>query len=1059
MIKTTFRRMAAIALSLCLLCGVMPLSMTASAADIAMVNENNFTFLWVTDPQIYTNEYPHILSAQNDWILDNANRLKVKYAFHTGDLVHVYSDTSQWEFVSKEYKKWDDAGFSYGVLAGNHDMSGTDYSLYSQYFGASRYNNAETNWWYGGDYKNNYGHYDLRSTGGADFIFVYLSYGDHTQADYDWVNSVLKAHSDRIAILNFHDYMATKGGRSEAGEKLFENIVLKNPNVRMVLCGHNYNSNRTVDEIDDNGDGIADRTVYQIMANYQYTTNGGNGFIRFMECDVANGRITHRTYSPYTGTYGSDYDDGSQYDEFGTRDSFVTPFDFSTPAPKQAGDPESGKVVYSSEISFAQTTTQNLLTLPVVYQNQAETGATYKGVGVYDRFFSLDAADAFTNPSALNFVITQYNGSAGYSVKSIVKGSSLGNGAVRVPIPKNGAVITLPANVDLSAITVGRMVTLNKLVDIATPTPLKSSYITVPSWGASYAFEAVNRPTGNGEWVIYDSLANDTDAHQWDMLFAFTPVSGSTYQLTQSSTAIGKAKSLSVPANGFVLAVNTVGSALSFVDSVTATFTSGLQVTLSGHTPGKPVTHTTVSLLAPSASAWTKESTMVVTQSGNTQTFYNTDSLYPKAHYNYPSAIVADPSSMVLTYDYMAQTDTRTCIILFFKGSSGDRDITLQQYFEGASLSTKSGDLKGDDVRRSGKIDLSTLDVPAECYDANGKLTLTAIRIFASGAANTQTQIYTLALTTDTTSDDTIARNVPLLGGNIAVSDPQKAGGYVYDNGKLTMTADSDDGYEVVVTLGHSFNVNDLSNLVIDVSASAAFDIRPVFTTSGDDASYGLASDFWPNLCGALVNGYIPAGQYAQSLDLRSCFTWNKVLPADGITTVKRVSIALGGKGSVTVNALQAANTDSAARFEDGLYVTDTTPNGSVFESDVYIIGDTFIEGIAAETTVSALLSSINSSSALTVMKDGNAVDAAAFVETGMTVRTADGTIVRTLAVTGDVDGNGLANTLDARECLMAILNNSVALSDAQRKVADYNNSGDISTADVRDMLLDIVAE
>jgi len=46
MIKTTFRRMAAIALSLCLLCGVMPLSMTASAADIAMVNENNFTFLF-----------------------------------------------------------------------------------------------------------------------------------------------------------------------------------------------------------------------------------------------------------------------------------------------------------------------------------------------------------------------------------------------------------------------------------------------------------------------------------------------------------------------------------------------------------------------------------------------------------------------------------------------------------------------------------------------------------------------------------------------------------------------------------------------------------------------------------------------------------------------------------------------------------------------------------------------------------------------------------------------------------------------------------------------------
>ena len=114
MIRLYAKRLLSGMLTLCLCIGFLP--MTATAADIAAPADGNFTLLWVTDPQVYTNKYPEILSAQNDWILANANRLKVKYAVHTGDLVHYDSNDSQWQFVSSEYKKWDDAGFAYGVL-------------------------------------------------------------------------------------------------------------------------------------------------------------------------------------------------------------------------------------------------------------------------------------------------------------------------------------------------------------------------------------------------------------------------------------------------------------------------------------------------------------------------------------------------------------------------------------------------------------------------------------------------------------------------------------------------------------------------------------------------------------------------------------------------------------------------------------------------------------------------------------------------------------------------------------------------------------------------------
>lgn len=36
-----------------------------------------------------------------------------------------------------------------------------------------------------------------------------------------------------------------------------------------VLCGHYHDSETLIDEMDDDGDGIADRKVYQMLADYQ----------------------------------------------------------------------------------------------------------------------------------------------------------------------------------------------------------------------------------------------------------------------------------------------------------------------------------------------------------------------------------------------------------------------------------------------------------------------------------------------------------------------------------------------------------------------------------------------------------------------------------------------------------------------------------------------------------------------------------------------------------------------------------------------------------------------
>lgn len=1046
MIRLNIKRILALALVLCVCIGAVPLS--AAAVDMVEPEDGKFNLLWVTDPQVYTNKYPEILSAQNDWILANANRLKVKYAIHTGDLVHYDYKPEQWQFVSNEYKKWDDAGFAYGVLAGNHDMTGSDYSNYAKYFGASRYNNTEKNWWYGGDYKNNYGHYDLRSTGGANFVFVYLSYGNHSTEDLAWVNSVFAAHPNRIGVLAVHDYMATGGGRTERGELLFNEVVLKNPNVRMVLCGHNYNSNRAVDEIDDNCDGNADRTVYQIMANYQYATdNGGDGFIRFMECDVANGTITHRTYSPYTNSFGSAYEDGKVFDEFGTRDAFVTPFDFSDPTPKAEGDPAYGTVVHSSELSFAHTEAYDRLTLPVSYQSQAETGETYRGVGVYDRFFSLDAADAFSAPKSVNYVVTEYTGASGHKIKKVIKGSSLGDAEVMVPIPQNGAVVVLPASVPLDTIVVGRNVILTKMQELTTPLSMYSTNIAVPSWGGAYNISGINRAAGNAEWVLYDSLNNTASSHEWELLFAFSPVGGTSYKLTASATTLGEEKSLSVPSGGFVLAINACYAKQTLVQSLASRFTNGLTVTLNGHTPGVTPQYTTKTLLAPSVGDYTRESTIKVTQSGGAHVFYNTDSLYPRADYTYSPSITVDPSSTVLYYDYMVESDLNTHICLYFNSGS----VLAHHYFAGGNVDAKSGDLVGDDARRTGKIDLAAMNIPEECFNADGTLTLKKIRIYASGAANKKLYLYNLAFTTDRSpvGDAVIAQNVPLTSASVSSLTPSATGGYVYDNGMLTVTSEEADGYAVALTLGNRVDITSLKNLLVDVVSDVPFDVQLLVTTAADDARYGLVSDFWPNLCASLDNGYIPAGQYVSAQDLYSCFAWNKVVPADGITTVKQVKIVLNGKGTLKLNALQLSNTDTFGRFDDGQYYAATTPTATL-ESDVYTVTDTYVQGVAAYTTAEQLLGNLRAGAFVTLSENGNAVPADATVKTGMTLTVGDRSW--TLVVSGDLNGDGAVNTIDARLILKSTLQSS-GLSDVQKIAADFNYSGGINTTDVRDML------
>lgn len=316
--------------------------------DELPVKQDNydFSFVWMSDTQYYSESYPEIYQKNVEWIVEQQKAMNIKYVIHTGDIVDKADQDFQWQNANKSMKVLDDSGIPYGVLAGNHDVSHQtgDYSYYWKHYGEDRFKNQPT---YGGSYENNRGHFDLISAGGVDFVIVYMGWNINDE-QIDWINQVVQDHPDRKAILAFHEYMLVSNNRAPIADKIFERVVVPNKNVIATLSGHYHDAETLIDEIDDNGDGVPDRKVYQMLADYQGAEKGGLGYIRLMQFDLQNNKVHMKTYSPYL-------DDYNYYDptEYPGKDEFDMDVDLSAMEKRVATDYFSVKVYTDQKIGQA----------------------------------------------------------------------------------------------------------------------------------------------------------------------------------------------------------------------------------------------------------------------------------------------------------------------------------------------------------------------------------------------------------------------------------------------------------------------------------------------------------------------------------------------------------------------------------------------------------------------------------------------------------------------------------------------------------------------------------
>ncbi|MDQ8005536.1 MAG: metallophosphoesterase [Pedobacter sp.] len=331
---------------------------TKEAALIAQTADDRyFQIAVLADTQYYTaiknGGNMNMFYNQIDWITSNAEKEKIAYVVHVGDITdHGDKTPEEWERAKEAMYRLEQPrpglphGIPYGVAVGNHDVrpngdpNGTKIG-YTKYFGRKHFEGKPH---YGGSFENNESsdsHFDLFTANGEKFIVLYLIYNDPGKKElydaaleekvHNWGADILSKHADRKAIVVSHNILrpdtssksnfiagagkAPKPGNfTKQGQRIIEKFK-HSPNVFMMLCGHI--SGEALREVEFEGRKIKVLlTDYQGRRNPEYTEkdrNGGNGILRLMKFNQTKQILSVRTFIPHSDGVQEENDEDSNF--------------------------------------------------------------------------------------------------------------------------------------------------------------------------------------------------------------------------------------------------------------------------------------------------------------------------------------------------------------------------------------------------------------------------------------------------------------------------------------------------------------------------------------------------------------------------------------------------------------------------------------------------------------------------------------------------------------------------------------------------------------------------
>lgn len=281
------------------------------------IPSHEFTIAVLPDTQYYARDYPIIFIRQTQWLAENAQSQNISLALHMGDITSR-NTPAEWETaVNSLGLLWETVPCILSV--GNHDIVGPagymrQQTLVDNYFPAATFP------YLAGAFEPNQisNSYHLLQLADQPYLVLSLEFGPRDEV-LKWADQVISAYPDRKVIIITHTYTGPGGvricaanstaspqfylpeptnGSVNDGAQMWDKLIRHHANIQLVLSGHigvsaiTYNIARA----------DHDNLVYELLTDYQWEANGGNGYLALLKLTPA-GELIVQAYSPYLDEY------------------------------------------------------------------------------------------------------------------------------------------------------------------------------------------------------------------------------------------------------------------------------------------------------------------------------------------------------------------------------------------------------------------------------------------------------------------------------------------------------------------------------------------------------------------------------------------------------------------------------------------------------------------------------------------------------------------------------------------------------------------------------------
>lgn len=285
--------------------------------EFALENENNYNFVFLPDTQNTVKFKPDVMDSAIRGLVNDADKGNIKAVSHLGDIVEDFNDKTQFENSKNTFYKLADSKIKTLIIPGNHDYlpeKGYGYNdkefymnpnnnpidmYYKDYYGKdSDFTKKAT--YVVNDSPSGRSSYMKVRAGSYEYLMIGLSWYDLGR-DKDWFENILKENKENPTIIVAHNIVDCSDTEpssvqfSGVGDEIW-NIIKKYDQVFMTVSGHYHGAGNKVYMNDNN------KPVITILADYQFSYNGGNGFFKYAEFDENANKIFLKTYSPYAAS-------------------------------------------------------------------------------------------------------------------------------------------------------------------------------------------------------------------------------------------------------------------------------------------------------------------------------------------------------------------------------------------------------------------------------------------------------------------------------------------------------------------------------------------------------------------------------------------------------------------------------------------------------------------------------------------------------------------------------------------------------------------------------------